>query len=205
MTPEERTSVKKAYFDLLDLIIKYRIKEVMGKTGPTYIPKIEVKDIIDLKFKTSLDVLYRDKILGTFKKDGNEIIFDEVEHEGQKTILFDCLKTVEEMGLYKNSLIVEEGWPSVEVVVLGSDASLHYKIRRRNGSNKTEQLSNKEGDFLTYLLTNNNKEKSRKIIAKETKLSGDKISNFKNVIRRKLIKLDFSKEEVEKMMPPYKR
>lgn len=205
MTPQERASVKKAYFDLLDLIIKYRIREPLGKLGLTHIPKSEVDAISGLKFNTSFEVLHNDKIIGILKKGKKELLYDVVTQGKVEIVIIDCLKSAEDMVAYKNSLIVEEGWPSVQVATLGTDASLRYEMCRRNGTGKKEGLSKKEGNLLTFLLKDNNLEKSRTEIARGMGWPSAKVSTFKNSLKRKLKKLGFSQKQADEMMHTYKR
>jgi hypothetical protein len=205
MTPQERASVKKAYFDLLDLIIKYRIREPLGKLGLTHMPKSEVDAIPGLKFNTSFEVLHNDKIIGILKKDTKEVIYDVVTQDRLEIVIIDCLKSAEDMIAYKNSLIVEEGWPSVQVITLGTDASLRYEMTRRNGTGTTERLSKQEGDFLTFLLKDNNIERSREEIATGLELTNAQVSNLKNSLKRKLKTLGFSQNQVDEMMRTYQR
>jgi DNA-binding CsgD family transcriptional regulator len=205
MTPAERASVKKAYFDLLDLIIKYRIHEPLGKLGLTRMPKSEVSAIPDLKFNKSFEVLYNDKIIGILKKDKKELLYDIVMQDRLEIIIVDCLKSAEEMTAYKNSLIVETGWPSVRVDSLGDEGSSRYEMRRRNGSGRMVELSNKEGVLLTFLLTENNLDKSREEVAAALHLTGARVSNFKNSLKRKLKTLGFTAEETSVMMRTYQR
>lgn len=206
MTPEERSSVKIAYFDLLDLIIKYRKDEPLGKLGLTHIPKLELDAIRDLKFETSIQVLHTDKILGSIQKKEKLLLYDIQKTGIVETIIFDCLKTAEDMIIYKNSLIVEEGWPSIQVTPFNDPTGISsYIMRRRNLDNHTVDLSLNEGKIIVYLLKDNNMKNSRKEIAIDNNITVEQVSNFKNVIRKKLQDLGFSKEQAEEMLPTYNR
>lgn len=205
MTPNDLGGVKKAYFDLLDLIIKYRIKEPIGRVGLTHIPKTEVDSIQGLKFESYVGYLIRDSVLDTIKKGKKSLTFEISKINDVNTIIVDCLKTVEEMTAYKNSLIVEKGWQSVQVTSHGNGASLHFDMRRRNGSGDKVDLSNKEGKFVSYLLSGENIEKNRNEIAKGLGISAPKVSSFKNSIKRKLGDLGYTEEETDDMLRTYKR
>jgi hypothetical protein len=206
MTPKELANLKKAYFDLLDLIIKYRIKEVLGKTGLTFIPETEIDAIPDLRLERCINALLTDKILGSFKNGKKELISDITKQEEIKVLVVNCLKTAEEMESYKNSLIVERGWPSLQVITTSNKfGDNFYEIRRRNGSGQSVGLSSDEGKFLTFLLTENNLKKSRMEIVTGTDFNESQVSNFKNVIKKKLVSIGFSEEETERMLPPYQK
>lgn len=201
MTPEERGQVKNAYLILLDLIKKYRIEE-FGKIGLTRIPIAEIKAIQDLKLETSIKVLANDRVLGPIKKDSGEVLYYCDNQSGLDILVVDCIKTAEEITTYKNSLIIEEGWSSVRIEQKGDC----YILSKRDEARQSKKLSAKEGKLILLLMKPENSKKSREEIAKLDNFRDKmQVSNLKNVIRRKLEAIGFSREETEKIMPSYSR
>lgn len=201
MTTVDFTKVKGAYLIFLDLIKKYRVKE-LGKLGLTHIPKTEIEAIPDLRLTASIDQLVRDQVLGPFKVGHAEVKYDEKNMDGTNVLIVNCIKTAEDIGRYNNSLIIEAGWLSVIV-----ESKEHYTIlTRRDETSRSVRLNEKEGRLVVLLINKENQKKSRKEMVRLGNFRNiDQISGLRYSIRKKLEKIGFSPKETEEMVPSYLR
>lgn len=204
MPSEDAKRMKEAFLTFLDLIIIYRIKATIGKTGLTYIPQSKLDEIQGLELETYIRQLINDKILGTIPKDSDSLFWDKTADGGDAEIIIDCIKSAEEIRVYMNSLVVEDGWVSIRIDPPEREGA-KYKMYKRSLVEKVIKLSHNEGKLMEYLKIEDNRNKPRTMIARELSLAEDKISNLKNNLKRKLRKLDFSEESLSQMLPTYQR
>ena len=190
MATADLKQLKPQYLKFIDLIRAHRIKE-LGKIGPTYVPKAEIKAIApEYKIKRFIDRLINDGFLGSKIK------------ENKSELVFNCLKTAEQIQEYKRSLIIE-GALGIKV----DDHDGNYYEMYRNGYDDLppKRLSDEEGRLLYYLVDHADVEIDRDELANRFKLTPVQISSRLNTIRRKLTQLGFSEQEVEQIIPSYLR
>lgn len=204
MANADLKQLKPAYLKLIDLIHEHRIQE-LGKTGLTHIPKAAV-DLIapEHKLIPMLKQLAKDGILGsaTNSEDEKDEVFFTTEGKGKSQVMVVyCLKTAEEILVYKRSLIIP-GALGLQVI---SHNGTFYKMYR-NGYDGQETLSDKkEGPLLTFLIKHADTPVERVQVEVEYGLTSNQISSALNSIRRKVERLGFLREEVEMMLPRYGR
>lgn len=191
--------LKPAFLKLIDLLRKHRLQE-LGKTGLTHVSEEEVLGIEnEFKIRTMLNALIADGVLTPFETlHGLEPYI--VEETDTRTLVFNCLKTVEEIAAYRASLVIEGGLG----VQIDEHGGSYYEVYR-NGSESRERLSDREGTLLALLLEHANNPMPREDVARACDITPKQASDALNAIRKKMERLGFSKDEVYQMLPTYAR
>ncbi len=205
MPSEDAKRMKEPFLLFLDLITEYRIDTFLGKTGLTYIPQSKLDEIPGLELETYIKVLVKDKVLETIQKDDDALLWDKIDDNEGLKIIVDCMKSAEEIRVYKNSLNLKDGWASVRIDPPLVRGSTRYKMFKGGIVDKVVNLSQREGKLMEYLKNEDNRNKARMMIADELSLTESQISNLRSNLRRKLRKLNFSEESISEMLPTYQR
>lgn len=152
------------------------------------------------KLQRMYRALIGDKVIGTFETAEGPQPFAVEEHEGVREMVFDCLKTVEELTVYRASLIIEGA--------LGLQIDAHngnYYEMYRNGFEQRVRLSDLEGTLLAFLIEHANTAMERAEVARRCEMSPGQVSSTLNSIRRKIVALGFTEDESKVMLRPYAR
>lgn len=200
MPKADLRELKPPYLKLVDLLCDHRLQE-LGKTGATHIPQEEVQAIEnEFKLDKMFAALIADGVLDPFETEEGSRAFVLSDNDGVTEMVFNCLKSVEEMRAYRASLVIE-GALGLQIDAHGGNFYEMY----RNGHDKRVRLSDREGELLSLLMEHANETLSRESVAERTQLTPKQVSDTLTAIRKKLESLGFSRSDVEEMLRPYTR
>ncbi len=197
---------KHVYLRLIETIAEHLKRLSYFKTGAVLIPKETLSalesDTTPVTFKAFYRALVSQGFLRVPEGATDEAPYVSRRSGGVTYYEFNCLRTVEEMRAFKDSL----GMDGAQAIRVKNVMGVEFKMYKLGAPEDCVNLSYREGMLLDFLIKNQNNKFSREDIARVVDMPREKISETFSNLRKKIRRgLRFSRADVLKMLPTYER